>query len=95
LKTMFYIMCSMAEDEETQRRGVVCMIYYVGQKLAPEIDFEFATRAARLLEWLPIRFSAIHWCSDHPGTRAFKALLVLLLGHRNRARFRIHDGMLI
>jgi hypothetical protein len=85
----------MVEDEETQRRGVVAIMYFIGQKVAPELDFDFHSRAPRLFEWLPVRFSAMHLCSDDPRIRAFKALVLPLLGQHNRARFRIHHGMFI
>jgi hypothetical protein len=95
LKALFYIFYSMAEDEETQRRGVVGIAYFIGQKFGSEMDFDLSSRAPRLLEWIPFRVSAMHFCSDDPRLRAFNALILPLLGQRNRARFRIHDGMLI
>ena len=92
LKVLAYIMTSLAEDVETQKRGLVCVLYCVGGTV--DIDFNLHPRGPLLVETFPIRIRGLHFCIDrisNPGLRAFKAILPLInRDHRSRVRF--HDG---
>jgi hypothetical protein len=91
LKAIGYIMMSACEDEETQKRGVVAVIYYVGQ-LAGEFNHQLNKRLAKFPKFLPYRLSGYHICFDDPRLRAWKPLAMLLMGRSLRVRLRIHDG---
>jgi hypothetical protein len=91
---MIYYTMSLMEDVETQKRGVVALMYYIG-KFESEYDGELMTRLKKLLEWLPMRYSAMHLCHNHPMVRALSPVIKLQFARNRRVRFRIHDGELL
>ena len=82
---------AMLDDEETQKRGVVGLMYYMGQVQA-EFDAEVFRQAPKLMNWLPLRYSSLHMCHDDPMIRALAPILKLQIGRMRRARLRMHDG---
>ena len=82
---------AMVDDEETQKRGIVGLMYYMG-KTQSEFDAEIFRQAPTLLEWLPIRYGSLHMCYDDPMIRMFSPILKLQIGRMRRARLRMHDG---
>jgi hypothetical protein len=87
-----YVMLSAAEDEETQRRGIVFIHYYIGP-LSIRLDPEKAKEAAVLMHWVPLRIVSIHQCLNDPLLRAVASILLLGGGREHRARVRVHGGM--
>jgi hypothetical protein len=87
-----YVMLSAAEDEETQRRGVVIINYYIGP-LSIRLDPERMTEGAALMHWAPLRIVSIHQCLNDPLLRAVASILLLGAGREQRARVRVHGGM--
>ena len=83
---------SAFEEEETQRRGLVAVLYSLGNKFDNELDFELHRQMPLLFSWLPLRWCALHMCSNDPRLRAFKALALPLAPQSVRSRFRVHDG---
>jgi hypothetical protein len=92
MKTLIYIMVSAAEDEETQRRGVVLINYFIGP-LSIILDPVTVTEGAALMHWVPLRIAGIHQCLNDPLLRAVASLLLLGAGRDRRARVRVHGGM--
>jgi hypothetical protein len=87
-----YMMLTLAEEsEETQKRGLVGLLYFVGgNKL--EFDRDFHTRVPGLLDWIPLRVAGVHLCSNDGYLNAFNKLLTATMGRDRRVRLRIHDG---
>jgi hypothetical protein len=87
------MMMTACEDEETQKRGIVAIVYYVGQ-FSGEFNHQLNKRLAKFPKFLPYRFLGYHMCFDDPRLRAWMPLTMLLMGKSNRVRLRIHDGEL-
>jgi hypothetical protein len=54
LRVVCYVLSSAVEDEETQRRGVVSLVYSVGPMVG-EFNSEVYQGVLQIIEWLPIR----------------------------------------
>ena len=84
------------EDEETQRRGVISLLFSFGETIMGEhFDFEFHKRAPYHVECLPIRKCAMHICTDNSSANvlnAFKGIFLRSVEKATRARFRVHVG---
>jgi hypothetical protein len=88
-----YLMFCAAEDEETQRRGLVFLMYHMGP-LVCKPETEFFIDSASSAAWLPIRLSATHWCTDRLLTPMYVRMVMIVAGKDVRARFRLHEGEL-
>lgn len=78
-------------DEDSQRQGVVGLIYYVGPSNAKQ-DQEVFYELPKLLEWLPIWYSGLHMCYNSPVIRALAPIIKLAIGTARRVRLRMHQG---
>jgi hypothetical protein len=98
LQMTYYFGMSVVEDETNQISGLVSVCYGLG----PEEE-EPATKSknilhstwesASLMNSLPIRIEATHFCScPHSGMHFVLKLLAKSIGLFNRARLRIHLG---
>lgn len=85
-------MSRAAEDEETQRRGLVCVIYQIGELSSKFADFEIAREAPKTVHWLPLRISGVHMCVDNPLMKMFARILLAGSGRDFRAKHRLHEG---
>jgi hypothetical protein len=79
------------EDEETQKRGFVVLLYHMG-KLRNVFDAEILREGPISNQWLPLRFSGIHQCLDNPMMRVIAQMVLAAAGPGFRSRFRIHEG---
>ena len=85
-------MMSMIEDDEnSQKRGIVGLMYFMGEK-SINFDHELHTNLPAMLDWLPVRVKSLHLCTDNRYIGAFKPLLMATMGKARRVRLRIHDG---
>ena len=82
-------MCAAAEDEETQKRGVVGIFYFTSALKAVQ---ELHQRQARLFDWLPLKIVSGHFCFNDPRIRLVKAFLMMVVGRDRRVRVRMHEG---
>ncbi|KAL3935648.1 MAG: hypothetical protein SGARI_002886 [Bacillariaceae sp.] len=89
---MFYVV---TDDVETQRRGVVFIIWpgpTNDLKLASPDKKEHVT-GQRIFGYSPIRICAFHFCiREGPMASMIKAGLTLMLGSDNRSRVRFDSG---
>jgi hypothetical protein len=83
---MIYYTMSLMEDVETQERGIVALMYYVG-KFKSEYDGELFALLKKMLEWLPTRYSAMHLCHNHPMVRALAPIIKFQFETSRRVRF--------
>ncbi len=88
------MVMTAVEEEETQKRGMVGLFYFVG---ATSFEFdrkvvEVNNRLSGLLKCLPFKFTAMHICFDDPRLSMIKSLLMLTMGRDSRVRLRIHVG---
>ena len=91
MKALIYIVLAAAEDEETQKRGLIGMLYFTDA--LPLIQQLYRRQGPRLFDWLPIKLVGVHFCYDDPKFRILQAVLLLMMGKERRVRVRIHEGM--
>lgn len=90
MKALIYIVLAAAEDEETQKRGLIGMLYFTNAlSLIQRLN---ERRGPRLFDWLPIKVAGVHFCYNDPRFRILQALLLLMMGKERRARVRMHEG---
>ena len=83
------MVLAAAEDDETQKRGLIGMFYFTN--VLPLIQ-KLYERRPYLFDWLPIKLVGAHFCHDNPRFRIIHALLLLLIGKKRRVRVRMHEG---
>ena len=77
------------QDEEVQKKGVVMVMYCVGQE---RFQSDRPMKLARLLWLLPVRVTAAHFCHDGKVMKAFINLAIRAMEGFYLCRFRIHEG---
>jgi hypothetical protein len=85
-------MSSIAEDEESQKRGIVCVLYTLDSKLkSSETNGNIWWAAASNLVSLPIRVSSFHHCYGSYIGPMMK-IASGIVNSFTRARMRTHQG---
>jgi hypothetical protein len=93
-----YVILAAAEDELTQRKGLVLVQYFIGQLtlMGPnefsQIHRQVIQEGSSLWHWLPLRLCAVHQCINDFLLRTMAKLLVLDMGQTRRMRTRSHHG---
>ena len=85
------MMAAFEDDEDSQKRGIVGLMYFMGEN-SLHFDRELHTNLPAMLDWLPVRVKSLHLCTDNHYIGAFKPLLMATMGRARRVRLRIHDG---
>jgi hypothetical protein len=97
MRTLYYtgIPMSASEEEETQQKGILGIIVNIGKNRAVSFAPTSGRKIPALINSLPSRLSALHFCIDD-ATAATKwiSMVMVVLGSRVRARVRIHKGKL-
>jgi hypothetical protein len=85
----FQYMSLIENDIESQKKGTVVLLYYLGNiPLNWDDDFP-QDRAKHELDWLPMKVKSVHFCCD---SKIVKMVAPLLPTHR--VRLRVHGGSL-
>lgn len=95
LRAMFYAGMVKTEDQESQRKGIVAVAYYIGENLQwKQISSRLgrAKSVGRALSALPLRIEAIHFCSDSMLLRPLFAVFKMGVSAFTRMRVREHFG---
>jgi hypothetical protein len=95
LRVCWYMFWTAAEDEETQKQGVVIVLYDVGQQSAQGSSYNrnSASRIPALATWsVPLRVTAIHVCYSGSTFGPFLALAGMMCEKQSRSRLRIHNS---
>lgn len=92
VRTAWYMVHAVLEDETTQKKGVVFLACPRRAKMSNVDRKLMAMNVASIRGCLPLRLSALHIC--HPPTffGILFPLIRLLLGARLRERIRVHTG---
>lgn len=91
-RTLYYLVMTAVEDEETQQRGVTSVTYSVGEFDRKTIDLRTLYFGAWFLKSLPIRLCSVHACFKDPGFRVIINCAMKLLHEGGRARTKLHCG---
>jgi hypothetical protein len=95
VKFYLYMFYAVVDDVETQRRGVVIVIWP-----GPTNDLQMcfphpreSSTGGKIFAFSPIRVCAIHFCvRDGPVARFIRASLTLMVGSENRSRLIFDSG---
>ncbi len=82
-----------SEDVETQRKAVVAVIYAIQRTPSQGMDRKFTWKLPGLLEGLPLRYEAIHFCHDSSSWLPLFSVFKFAAGLFTRLRVREHIGM--
>eukprot|EP00339_Tiarina_fusa_P009864 CAMPEP_0117054296 /NCGR_PEP_ID=MMETSP0472-20121206/37631_1 /TAXON_ID=693140 ORGANISM="Tiarina fusus, Strain LIS" /NCGR_SAMPLE_ID=MMETSP0472 /ASSEMBLY_ACC=CAM_ASM_000603 /LENGTH=443 /DNA_ID=CAMNT_0004769833 /DNA_START=135 /DNA_END=1467 /DNA_ORIENTATION=- len=90
IRAATYVVMSALEDEETQRRGMVCLMYHMGDDVA-ESDADLI-EGFSAMRHLPFKLGCLHMCFGNPWVSAYARTLLGMSGRSFRARARLHSG---
>jgi hypothetical protein len=93
LRRLFYVNMVHSEDVETQKKGLIFVVYDVEQGGA-ELDTESTWKLTLLLKACPIRVEAMHFCHDSSSLwfMALTSIVKLSANLFTRLRIRTHFG---
>lgn len=83
---------SAMDDEETQKRGVVCVVYNVEPKSPVANDPRIYLNVYQLLPTIPIRMMGAHYCVQDSNLRQFMSSIRVAMSREVRLRSRVHHG---
>jgi hypothetical protein len=87
------MMSSLADDEETQKKGVVFVSYSLDMPERPdESRRKLIWGASAIVQSLPIRGTSVHYCYNSATIGPFLPVLAYAAGSVLRVRIRTHHG---
>ena len=81
---------SALEDVETQKRGVVALLYHLGVKAAPEPKFYF--KMPLIATAIPMHMASGHMCLDDSNFLPLISMFLSTLDSVKRPRHKLHRG---
>lgn len=91
LRVMYMVLMFALRDEDTQKNGMVGIIYNVGFNQAQHQRSAVMTNT-ELVSSLPLRFTALHYCYDDEKQRVLFSVAMFFLRRNERLRCRFHFG---
>lgn len=92
MRVLFYLLVSMVDDKETQKRGGSLIVYHSGKFELKSFDTRTVAQKCWLLDCLPIRTCSLHHCYSDPGFRYTINIEMHFLSEEARARTKLHYG---
>ena len=81
------------EDEETQKKGFVVVVYNVDPQGPQSMDAALFLKIYELLPTLPTIYKGIHYCVKHTHVQKFlSSIRSRLKSQDDRQRTRVHSG---
>jgi hypothetical protein len=91
LRHIFYVAMLAMWDEETQKKGIVILVYLLGESTI-KFDPNGAWHIAALGACCPPRISSVHVCVNDSRLYPLIALGLMVAGSYTRLRYRYHRG---
>eukprot|EP00934_Nitzschia_sp_Nitz4_P009394 Nitzschia sp. Nitz4//scaffold63_size106090//69156//70835//NITZ4_004398-RA/size106090-augustus-gene-0.160-mRNA-1//1//CDS//3329555999//9384//frame0 len=82
----------LLRDEETQKNGVIDIMYLVDMHGIPNSLVEYVRDAHHILSGLPVRSCGFHVCYNNKIVRTFLSFLHMVTTKERRMRERLHFG---
>eukprot|EP00934_Nitzschia_sp_Nitz4_P004714 Nitzschia sp. Nitz4//scaffold148_size54725//36020//37576//NITZ4_006662-RA/size54725-processed-gene-0.24-mRNA-1//-1//CDS//3329536760//4704//frame0 len=92
LRCLMYVMQTLGDNVESQKRGAVGILFHTGNLFAADVDILLAKEAPRVTRFVPIRISGMHICMDNPVMEVVSRIVLAGLSSDARARHRLHFG---
>lgn len=90
----WYVAMSLMQDEEDQKKGVVCVLYHM-EELKKDDNLLLAKMGGKYAHLgVPDRVVGAHFCFSHESVRTMATGLQLILNESYRRRFRTHFNSL-
>jgi hypothetical protein len=86
------MLMSALEDDETQRKGVVCVVYNIEPRSALANDPRIYLNVYQLLPNLPFKMMGAHYCVQDAHLRLFMSSIRVAMSREVRLRSRVHHG---
>ena len=86
-----YLMTTVAEDEENQKRGFVGVIYHVNEFVPEPIHYDLFFRGPLITKVIPIRVASVHHCIGNKSFMGVLGIVVKSLGSLVQ-RYRMYHG---
>ena len=83
---------SALEDEETQRRGMACIIYGVGDVSITDTDLKTVVQGAWVQSVVPAKTCSLHHCISDTSIRRFINVSMMFFDEQTKARAKMHHG---
>jgi hypothetical protein len=81
------------QDEETQKKGFVVVVYNVEPQSPQSMDTALFLKIFDLLPAIPAKLKGIHYCVKHSHVRKFlSSIRSRLRTQDDRQRTRVHSG---
>jgi len=87
----YFAMSLVADDEETQKKGLVFIAYALGLEVADGIR-EFFWLHTRIGIALPVRVGAFHYCMDKLAVQPIIQLMAFGMDRKILSRMRLFVG---
>lgn len=92
VRAIWYTMHAVLEDEQTQRFGIVTIVFPKNAKIS-QFDRQLENAiVASVKGLLPVRMSAFHVCQPPIYSRLIWPIVKIFLGERLRKRVQVHGG---
>lgn len=91
-RQMWYNHMIALEDEETQLKGLVQIIYNVNDQWRDNFDKELYMGVGKIRAATPIRVVSCHYCFNDPAFGIIIKLVSMALEMHTRTRIRLHYG---
>eukprot|EP00934_Nitzschia_sp_Nitz4_P007836 Nitzschia sp. Nitz4//scaffold22_size323478//275928//277448//NITZ4_000580-RA/size323478-processed-gene-0.485-mRNA-1//-1//CDS//3329543156//7826//frame0 len=93
MRCLMYVMQTLGDNIESQKRGVVGVLFHMGNLFAADIDQTLIKEGPRLSRFIPLRISGVHSCmEDNPVMDVLSRIVLAGLSSDARARHRFHFG---
>ena len=91
-RALFYLCESVAEDVETQRRGITFVIYNVGNFVKEKYDSSGMEHTITIQNSVPLKTCSLHYCFNDSGFRSVINLAIRFFPENLKSRVRVHFG---
>ena len=91
-RQIWYNHMTLLKDEETQKQGMVQIVYNVNDRWRENFDRDLYLGVAKIRAATPIRVVSVHYCFNDPAFGAIIKLVTTALEMHTRTRTRLHYG---
>ena len=93
MRTIFYFNCTLAQDEDVQRQGIV-LIMFIRPCISKQDTISTLKEIGRVRAGFPRKMAGVHVCFENASVRPFVSGLGLVFRQQLRNRMRSHFGTL-
>lgn len=91
-RTLWYVVHTVLENEETQKKGLVFMLWPHHVKLSQLDKKLLKLNSVSMRSCIPVRISAIHLCHPPKIFAIVFPIIKVFMGDIVKKRFRVHSG---